>query len=118
VNQRLFVTCSDKGQHHPARLGELEIIPTSDGPDVFYGTNLLGQGKGSGHFRDDSAGIVHDVEHQRFEIRCPRCRRHVQWTDQTARRLVIDLVGQLGSVEGTEGVYQYACAWLDISSIP
>lgn len=110
--QRLFVTCSDRGQHHSARLGEILSIDgrVSGRVETQRGRVAL--------TTDKLVGVAWDAERRRFEIRCPRCNRHLQWTEGTAQRVVTDLVEQMGTdVPGADGV-AYTFASLDISRVP
>lgn len=87
---RLFLVCTDKGQHARARLGELDLLISRANrlfaPDVMGGSTL-GQGSAA-HRSHDAAGVTVDRDRDRVELRCTRCGRHVQWRGDTARQVI------------------------------
>lgn len=111
---RLFVYCTDKGQHQRARLGELNLFENLNGEWV-GGSNILGQ-----HLNfvpEHAVGVSLDRDRGRVEIQCPRCPRHVQWRDERAKDVVVGLCA--GSpIKGDADGLNWREAWLDISHLP
>jgi hypothetical protein len=79
---RLFVSCTDKGQHPLARLGELNLV----GDQLMTGLEWrrLPVQKPS----DRPAVWWDDRDGGRAQMRCPRCGRHVQWRGDRAREVI------------------------------
>jgi hypothetical protein len=98
----LFVVCTDRGQHARSRLGQLHINDPPTGRRVGAG-NLLGQGRARSV--PEYAGGVTWTEYG-VEVRCDRCRRHVEWRHETALNVIVAMCA--GERD----------AWLDISHLP
>lgn len=78
---RLAVVCTDKGQHPWIQLGDLTAQPNGEMVRANHG-NAYGVQAGR---RKDECVWLDQLDPGRAEyrvhMRCPRCRRHLQWGD-------------------------------------
>jgi hypothetical protein len=117
ITLRLFVICTDRGQHQRARLGELMWFDTLHDEWV-GGSNILSQHLV--YVPQDAEGVRHDLEDRdrgRLEILCPRCRRHIQWREETATEVITRMCAD-SPLLGTNTSVKWRQAWLDISHVP
>jgi hypothetical protein len=133
---RLFVVCTDKGQHQRARLGELNVwegpsgrdpaynLPTDDNVEWVSGSNEVG--KHLNYVPEDAMGVriesiavplsgVHGGHMVRVQIDCPRCSRHVEWREETAKKVIAGMCADSPVLGETT---HWREAWLDISHLP
>lgn len=77
----LTVVCTDRGQHAETILGDLTR------PHGLLRANAGGVG-----YRTEVAAslVIDDVRRPdyRVQIRCPRCRRHIQWRGERATEIM------------------------------
>jgi hypothetical protein len=111
---RLFVICTDKGQHQRARLGELNLFKGDLIGEFVGGSNILGQQ--ANPVPEDAVGVrIERGNRIRVEIRCSRCSRHIQWREETAREVVVRMCAD-SPLKGSGPTWRDA--WLDISHLP
>lgn len=91
------IVCADRGQHDEISLGGLSII----GEHV-YANNGFRLTNAAERLKHKS---VYTDARQRVHLACPRCRRHIEWTNEKA-------VGILRRLEAA------GIETLDIASIP
>lgn len=85
----IAVACTDRGQHPWTQLGDLN---TTDGL-VRANTATVGAQHATQR-RPECVWLDHlDTTRPecRVHVRCPRCRRHVQWRDERAREIISTL---------------------------
>ena len=76
---KLSVVCTDKGQHPGTSLGDLTADPNGGMVRANFGftyAELATRRKGECVWLDQ---LVRGRPEYRVHMRCPRCRRHVQW---------------------------------------
>lgn len=126
----IAIVCTDKGQHPSITLGDLIIVQGGQFDGLLranqeHGFDIAGKRNYGPHAHGrrgecvwlDDVPVAPNTE-ARVHMRCPRCKRHVQWRYETA----VDRLERLARLTGTNGSPTPSGAarfvQLDLSALP
>ena len=94
----LEIFCTDRRQHPETNLGNLTFTQYSHNRGSWQAPLNLNQAVEYGRIAERRKSECVWIDHldpgskeYRVHMRCPRCQRHVQWTDARAQKLVPEL---------------------------